>query len=860
MRLSFTKKNLLGFCLAIVLVASLAFISYNAIYKLVAADKWVVHTQSVIQKALTISSKLTLADDKQRSYLIRNKKEELHGYYALVEGILLDINGLRDWVGDNSSQRSKIDSLHKYTIDYFSQFDHVNTIERTGSLNQHKLFILNSSSRDACLSQIQKIIREEQRLLSIRELASKERALNAEVLIVSNAILGILCIVTLAYFVQSTFKARSLAREKLKLSESLFHNSFNHASVGKALVSPQGEWLKVNPALCNILGYSKDELLKLTFQDITHPEDHQLDVHLLKGTLGGEIDTFVVEKRYIHKQGHHIWIQLNVTLVRENGVPKFFISEIIDITPAKSLIADLKAKNEAIKHKEEQLTSFIEHSPAAICMLDMQMNFIAASKFWTESYLKPGQIFIGKNVYELFPHLDNKWKMLHERALAGEVISSSEELYITPEGKEEWVNFEFRPWYQHTDVIGGIILFAENITEQKQAKEELIRAKEEAEQAAIAKTNFLSTMSHEIRTPMNAVIGFTHLLLQNAREDQMEYLKMLKFSGENLLVLINDILDYNKIEAGKIQFESIDFNLRELIQNIKGGLLEKAKDKGIELKVLMDDELPEMVKGDSVRLTQVLVNLLSNAVKFTERGRVTISASISDTTSTHTMVNFAVRDTGIGIAKDKQEFIFESFTQASADTTRKYGGTGLGLAISKRLLELQNSKIFLESDLGRGSCFHFELAFKKSKIQKSGDGLKFSPEKRSLKGVHVLLAEDNRINVVLAKQFLKQWEIEYDVAENGKIALEMVQLKPYHLVLMDLQMPEMDGYTATIEIRKLEGERYQKLPIIALTASAMNEIRESVLNIGMNDSVTKPFNPDELYSKIDHYKSCLSAV
>jgi signal transduction histidine kinase len=216
-------------------------------------------------------------------------------------------------------------------------------------------------------------------------------------------------------------------------------------------------------------------------------------------------------------------------------------------------------------------------------------------------------------------------------------------------------------------------------------------------------------MSHEIRTPMNAVIGITHLLMQNAREDQAEYLKILKFSAENLLVLINDILDFNKIEAGKITFEEVDFNLKDLLLNIRAALLQKAIDKGIQLKLLMEDDLPEAVKGDSVRIGQILTNLVSNAVKFTDYGRVTISASILKKDADSTTITFEVKDTGIGIPQDKWDSIFDSFTQASSETTRKYGGTGLGLTITKRLLELQGSKIQLESAPGKDQ--HFILTF-----------------------------------------------------------------------------------------------------------------------------------------------------
>nr|WP_294789832.1 ATP-binding protein [uncultured Mucilaginibacter sp.] len=409
---------------------------------------------------------------------------------------------------------------------------------------------------------------------------------------------------------------------------------------------------------------------------------------------------------------------------------------------------------------------------------------------------------------------------------------------------------------QSDDDLITIIKFLQiQIEKAKELEAQLIASKDIAEKAAMTKAQFLSTMSHEIRTPMNAVIGFTHLLQQlDPREDQMEYIKMLKFSAENLLVLINDILDFSKIEAGRIEFEEADFNLKELISNIRLALLQKAAEKDIQIKLFIDDELPGAVKGDPVRLGQILTNLISNAVKFTKEGKVTITASLTKKTDTHTTVDFEITDTGIGIEDDKVEHIFESFTQASSTTTRKFGGTGLGLTITKRLLELMGSEIKVKSVVGKGSTFYFSLDMKNSEKNFAGHKNKeHKVETKSLKGVKLLIAEDNQINVILAKQYMKLWDIECDVAENGEIALTLVQNCDYDMVLMDLQMPEMDGYQATTAIRNLPDEKYRKLPIVALTASAMLDIKDQAFIVGMDDYISKPFNPDELYRKIALY-------
>ncbi len=398
--------------------------------------------------------------------------------------------------------------------------------------------------------------------------------------------------------------------------------------------------------------------------------------------------------------------------------------------------------------------------------------------------------------------------------------------------------------------------------EYKEVNNHFKQLKEVAEKASLAKSHFLSTMSHEIRTPMNAVIGFTHLLQQlDPTPEQSEYLKLLKFSAENLLVLINDILDFNKIEAGKIEFEEADYDIKDLINNIRLSLLQNANEKNIGVEFLFDNNLPSMVNGDPIRTGQILTNLINNAIKFTNEGRVTIRASLNKKLADSTVIDFEVTDTGIGIEEDKIEHIFESFTQAAADTSRKFGGTGLGLAITKKLLELMGSEIKVKSEFGKGSVFYFTLSVKNS-AQHSVSETNNQPgiKQKSLNGLKILVADDNNINIIMIKKFMKTWDIECDTAENGVIALELVKANDYQLILMDLEMPEMDGFQCTSEIRRLPGDFYKNLPIIALTASSIPDIKDKAYLAGMNDFVSKPFNPGELYKKIAAYSTPLVSV
>lgn len=606
----------------------------------------------------------------------------------------------------------------------------------------------------------------------------------------------------------------------------------------------QGRVVWMNEALENTIGYTLTEMKGRAFGTMLLGEDSDLEVFKSAVKAVEEKRPYEVEIKIYKKDKTPLWVFLsNSPLLNETGQVERQIAVMVDVTERKkaedqlmllSLVASSTASGVVINNsdgKVEWVNSAFEHI-TGYRLTDVHNNHL-------------GDVLKGE--------LTDVSIIQKARELSRNKQSFDVDLLVyRKDGQPLWISVINSVILNSKGEVDKYIEVIIDITAKKKAEIELINAREEAIQLSRAKDMFISVMSHEIRTPLNAVIGMSHLLAEdNPLESQKENLNILKFSAENLMTLINDVLDFAKIETGNVELEKQRVDLRDVVQSITSSMQYKAGEKNIYLSHSIDQAVPNVILGDRTRLIQILLNLTGNAIKFTEKGGVTIDLKVIQESEHDVRIRFAVIDTGIGIAPNKQGAIFEQFKQAEIDTTRKYGGTGLGLAISKRLIELHDSRINVDSKPGQGSTFWFTISFKKGNNQLNSNN---NNVEEGLK-INVLVVDDNQINRLLINKILKKWGANADFAENGIEAIEKVEgNRNYNVVLMDIHMPQMDGLEATGIIRSKAEPYFKNLPIIALTASMLsNEIGE-INGVGMNDYILKPFDPRVLYEKLSRYQ------
>ncbi len=670
----------------------------------------------------------------------------------------------------------------------------------------------------------------------------------------------------LVYAVARDITRKKEAEEALQLSEEKYRATFDCAGVGIANLALDGRWLTFNDAVCQIVGYSREELINLKFEDITYQGDLEVDWSNARSLLKGEIPSYSMEKRYVHKSGHLVWVYLTVSLMRDSeGKPLNFVSVIEDLQSRK-------AAEQALVESEDHCRFIIDTNLQMPWTADDQGSMTDFSDRWLTMTNLNRDEAKGSGWMKVL-HPDDRMLMVQAWRNALETGSTYdvEHRARINDGTYRWMRSRAIPrkdsagriirWYGSTEDIDKQKQFEsslerlvlERTVELHEANQALTIARDAALAASKTKSEFLANMSHEIRTPMNGVIGLTSLLLEKDLDPgSHEMVKTISSCGETLLRVIDDILDLSRMDAAKLEIERTNVDLCAVASDIASLFQGHAQSRNIHLRVVQPTSRPPQVMADPVRLRQVLSNLVANAIKFTEKGEVLLNLEWEREESRIRTV-FEVSDTGAGIPDDRTEAIFESFTQADGSTARKYGGTGLGLTISKGLVELMGGTISVRSKVGVGTTFTVELTF--ATVEPGLTEVHQAPpifSRGSKQVLKVLLAEDNSINVIVARHMLEHCNCDVDVAENGLRAIALAAAGIYDLILMDVQMPVCDGLEATRVIRQSEAREHRlRVPIYALTANAMSGDREICLEAGMDGFLAKPIPLSALQTVVD---------
>jgi len=625
---------------------------------------------------------------------------------------------------------------------------------------------------------------------------------------------------------------------------SLFEHIFKYTPIGITLVSLERKRITFNPAICKIFGYEHEELMKLTDEDITFPEDLGHHDELFNRLLSGAMSTFLIEKRYIHKNGSIIWTSIHVSLVRDeiDGKPLYFITQVIDITANKTA-------EQKLQETVERYTSLKKYNHDAIISFDLNGRIMNANVMAERlTGLRIAEL-IGMKISALIGE-NNLERILSDNEQYAEIENAISHIPRLDDQLVE-VLVTIAPIIVNRRII-GFYLLAKDITEQKK----LLIEKEAAEKTNEAKSDFLAMMSHEIRTPMNGVIGITDLLQDTSLDTkQQEYVSIIKKSGDTLLAIINDILDFSKVESGNAELVEEPINLINMITETLDTLMPKALEKNLDVDVSMIPGVPQKIIGDSVKLKQILMNLMNNAIKFTSAGGISISVDNLEEKGDKVRLEFAIKDTGIGVPKDKVAHLFEPFYQVDHFMVRKAEGTGLGLAITKKLVQLMDGDIRYEPTPDCGSAFVFHVWVRVEAPQDLTMIMPpYSGEEVPGNVLQILIAEDNEVNQKVLIRMIERLGHQVTAVQNGIEALEAVKRSSYDIVFMDIQMPVMNGLEATNRI--IETVSADKRPyIVAVTANALVGDKDRYMEVGMDAYISKPLQSTTVSGIIKEYQA-----
>ena len=651
------------------------------------------------------------------------------------------------------------------------------------------------------------------------------------------AILSFLIFYFLLTGLNSHIQRRKSAEEEAIINEEKYKNIIDESGAIIFTTNMEGRFTFVNEMACRVTGFAQEELLKKSYIDLVHPVWQEQLLNFYSDALRkGDLET-QIKFPITCKSGEMKWVEQTAVIVFQQGQPMGFHCVTKDITESYQLEREKK-------YLYQLFQSIMDNSPQAIFIKSTEGRYIHVNKQFCELLMLTELEIVGKTDDELF----GKSLTLHYRNKEAQVIKTQ-----TPSRLRQNFNskkgirtfsIELFPLFDHNNEVLGVSGIASDITDAVQNQRNLISALKRAESAEKHTQSFLANMSHEIRTPLNSIIGLSYQLLKSdMRQKEHGFVRTIHAASEHLLVLINDILDTSKIEAGKLGLDQTSFSLRELIQLMVELLRQKAEEKNIRIITEIDSNLFDSLIGDPHRLKQILLNLLTNAVKFTPKGLIRITCKVEEDEAKQQSIALTIIDTGIGIEQEYIDRIFTKFSQEDKSTTRNYGGTGLGMFITKSLVELMGGTISVSSQKEIGTHVKINLSLPKNLVPVIQLPAKATTDTSILNNLHILVVDDNEMNRLVASTVLENHGIIVSEAVNGADAIRKLEKESYDLILMDLQMPVMDGLEASLKIRKDLG---LSVPIVALTASALNEESHRCLDAGMNDFIIKPFKEEEM--------------
>lgn len=825
---------------------------------------WINHTNEVIRQLDIIYNTVLAEESSVRGYTISGNDIFIWDIPNNNKKVLSTLEHTSNLLVDNPQQAARLKKVQNLVTQKLEHHGHLIRLQVSNPDSASALVasLTGKKLSDELAASITEMKMVEHKLLQDRITHNKEIAESAFSKNLIGALLIMLFVMFLCLRIIRDIKLREKAEDQLIESENRYRQFVENAGVINYTADQSGHFTFISNQVEALTGYTPDELIGKHFTTLIPPDWTPLVAEKYYNQFLNRIRQTTLVFPIIHKSSEMRWVEQDAILLEKDNMVQGFQCVVKDVTERTRVEQKLRKAEEEKNEVQFRIQAILDNTPLIIYIKDLNGRYTLVNRQFKEVFKLTDDQVIGKTVEELNKDTRSQTEdtVIKYQDADLEVIRTGtsvelEDVLSLPDGNHHLLTVKF-PLFDKYNEIFGVSGFMKDISEMVRYRQDLIEARTRAESAELLQEQFLANMSHEIRTPMNGIIGMSNLLIQTPLQShQKEYLEIIRMSSENLMVLINDILDLSKIKAGKISMEQIAFDIDTIIQPLVATFEIKAAEKSIGFSVSLYPEVPRFLIGDPYRLNQVLNNLLSNAFKFTEKGFVTMEVDLDKMDDDKAWISLRVSDSGIGIKHEQLNYIFESFSQASSDTTRKYGGTGLGLAITKKLVEIQGGTITVSSQPNAGTTFAIIMPYLVADEAQVKDTYPHaettSDPTHAFSGKKVLIVEDNEVNQRVLQLNLQKFNIEVAIVGDGSAAVEWLSKHPNtDLVFMDLHMPVMDGLQATTCIRN---DLKLSIPVVMLTAAAQKSEQLKCLDAGADEYITKPISQQELYHSLEKF-------